>query len=57
MVSVKKDPKNQNILNALLNFTDFHYENLDKGKFSLSIFIDLKKAFDTIDHKILMEKF
>ena len=29
---------------------------IDNGKFACSIFIDLKKAFDTVDHEILLSK-
>ena len=32
------------------------YENMDSRKINLTLFLDLKKAFDTVDHSVLMKK-
>ena len=31
-------------------------QTLDEGSFVFGIFVDLQKAFDTVDHKILLHK-
>ena len=41
---------------CLLNNTDDWYVNMDNGRYTANIFIDLKKAFDTVDHDILLAK-
>ena len=41
---------------ALATLIDQLLENMDNGELSVSVFIDFKKAFDTIDHKILIKK-
>lgn len=41
---------------AMICILDNLQKELDNGKFSCGIFIDLKKAFDTVDHKILLGK-
>ena len=34
----------------------YYYGNLDNNLVTTGVFIDLKKAFDTIDHSILIKK-
>ena len=41
---------------ALLDCTSDWYMNLDRKMFNLVVHIDLKKAFDTVDHQILLRK-
>ena len=41
---------------ALLDCTNDWYVNLDRKLFNLVVLIDLKKAFDPVDHQILLRK-
>ena len=43
-------------LTALLETNDNWCVNIDRGLLNGVIFIDLKKAFDTIDHEIILKK-
>ena len=48
--------KFHSIVSALLDCTIEWYVNLDRKMFNLVVLIDLKKAFDTVDHQILLRK-
>ena len=44
------------VVTCLLASTNDWYVNMDNGKYTANVFIDLKKAFDTVDHDILLNK-
>ena len=46
----------RSVATALMASTNDWYLNMDKGKYTGLIFIDLKKAFYTVDHEILLRK-
>ena len=45
--------KNNSTTHALMEITE--KESIDRGKFGCGIFIDLRKAFDTVNHDILIK--
>ena len=48
--------KKHSTIHALLDLTEDIRHALDDNSFAVGIFIDLQKAFDTVDHKILLRK-
>ena len=43
-------------LTALLDITSDWFSNMDNGLLNVVLFLDLKKAFETVDHEILLKK-
>ena len=39
-----------------MDLVDNITKNIDEGNYSVGFFLDLSKAFDTIDHTILLDK-
>ena len=48
--------KNRNTTDALLDYVNFIYKSLNDRKHAVSVFVDMKKAFDVVDHNILLKK-
>ena len=48
--------KNHSTNHAIITLVERVTKALDTGKYVVGVFLDLKKAFDTVDHAILLRK-
>jgi len=48
--------KGHSTVHAMQHFLDFLNTSMENGEMTLSVFIDFKKAFDTVDFKILIDR-
>ena len=48
--------KNRSTIQAIMDQLNFVYNNLDQGCAVISIFMDFSKAFDCLDHELLLKK-
>ncbi len=48
--------RNKRVNYALINLVEEISSSLDAKKFSIGVFIDIKKAFDTVNHALLIDK-
>ena len=47
---------NRSTIDAIIHFSETIQESMDNNQYSLGLFFDLSKAFDTLDHHILKQK-
>ena len=47
---------NHSTIDTIVRFTEDIYKNLNEGQTTIAVYIDLRKAFDTVNHGILLKK-
>ena len=48
--------KNSNTLDAIIEFLDYVYSSVDSKQSTIAVYLDFSRAFDTVNHNILMNK-
>ena len=48
--------RNKSTCDALIHLTEFIYNSLDNKKTVVNVLIDLRKAFDSVNHEVLLDK-